>query len=162
MAAGSLWWALDLDGQVGPQEDCADHFDPRRYQVTHPNELLMREGFEVFSRGDMDALSQYWAEDIRWHTPGRGVLAGDYEGIAQVLESVFGRIAELSEGTFRAELHDVLANDEHVVALFTGRAERAGKHWQDNFVQVFHFRDGKVTEVWNQFTDLYALDEFWS
>ena len=31
--------------------------------------------------------------------------------------------------------------------LFTLRAGRAGKHWEDNTVQVSHIRDGKVTEV---------------
>ena len=50
----------------------------------------------------MDALrSQYWAEDIRWHTPGRSLLASDYEGTAQLLEG-FGRVFELSGGTFSA------------------------------------------------------------
>jgi hypothetical protein len=29
-------------------------------------------------------------------------------------------------------------------------------------VQTFHLRDGKVSEVWNQATDQYAQDEFWS
>ena len=91
--------------------------------MAHPNETLMREGFAAFSRGDMDALSQYWAQDIRYHVPGRGLLAGDYEGIAQVL-AFFVRLSELSEGTFRAEIHDVLANDEHAVVLYTGSAER--------------------------------------
>ena len=58
----------------------------------------------------------------------------------------FGRTFELSGGTFSAELHDVLANDEQAVALYTGRAERAGKHWEDNIALVIHIRDGKVTE----------------
>ena len=130
--------------------------------MAHPNEVLVREAYAAFGRGDMDALrSQYWAEDIRWHVPGRSLLAGDYEGVAQVLE-VFGRLFELSGGTFSAELRDVLANDEHAVALYTGRAERAGKHWEDNVVQVIHIRDGKATEIWNYPADQYGWDEFWS
>jgi hypothetical protein len=28
--------------------------------------------------------------------------------------------------------------------------------------QVFHIRDGKVTEVWTQHADLYTMDAFWS
>jgi ketosteroid isomerase-like protein len=31
-----------------------------------------------------------------------------------------------------------------------------------NTVLIYHFRDGKVSEAWNQATDLYAQDEFWS
>jgi uncharacterized protein len=130
--------------------------------MAHPNEDLVREGFAAFSRGDIDALrDRYFAGHVRWHVPGRSPLAGDYDGLAQVLE-LFGRLFELSGGTLRIELHDVLANDEHAVALFTVRAEREGRRLEDNQVNTFHLRDGKVTEVWAQGTDVYASDEFWS
>jgi len=29
-------------------------------------------------------------------------------------------------------------------------------------VLVYHFRDGKVSEVWGHGTDPYEFDEFWS
>jgi len=76
--------------------------------VAHPNEDLVRGGFEAFGRGDLDALRrEYFAEDIRWHIPGRGQLAGDYEGVGQVLE-LFGRAFELTSGTLLLDLHDVV------------------------------------------------------
>jgi uncharacterized protein len=130
--------------------------------MAHPNEDLVREAFAAFGRGDMDALrKQYWTDDIRYHVSGRSPLAGDYEGPEQVIQ-VFARLFELSGGSLSLELHDVLANDEHAVALFTARAERAGNQLTDNMVQTFHMRDGKVSEVWTQATDLYAQDGFWS
>jgi ketosteroid isomerase-like protein len=130
--------------------------------MAHSNEDLVREGFAAFGRGDIDALrDQYFAGDIRWHVPGRSPVAGDYDGVAQVLE-FFGQLFELSGGTLRLELHDVLANDEHAVALYTVRAEREGRRLEDNTVNTFHMRDGKITEVWTHTTDLYAIDEFWS
>jgi uncharacterized protein len=130
--------------------------------MTHPNEAPIREAFAAFSQGDMDALrNQYFTEDIRWHIAGRNPLAGDYEGVAQVLE-VFGRIAELSEGTFVVDLHDVLANDEQAVALWTGRGERAGKKLENSIAQVIRIRDGKWIEVWGYSADQYAFDEFFS
>jgi uncharacterized protein len=129
--------------------------------MAHPNEVLAREANAAFSRGDMDALSQYWAEDIRWHQPGRSLLAGDSDGAAQIL-GLFGRVFELSGGTLSAELRDVLASDEHAVMLITLRAERAGKHFEDNTVQVIRIRGGKATEIWNYPADQYGWDEFWS
>jgi hypothetical protein len=39
---------------------------------------------------------------------------------------LFTQLFELSGATFRIELHDVVANDEHAAALFTIRAELAG------------------------------------
>ena len=130
--------------------------------MAHPNEDLVREGFEAFGRGDMDALQkQFFNDDIRYHVPGRSVFSGDLEGTEQVLQ-MFARIFELTGGTFSFELHDVLANDEHAVALFTTRGERAGKQLNNNMVQTYHFRDGKVSEIWAHQFDDYAVDEFFS
>jgi ketosteroid isomerase-like protein len=104
---------------------------------------------------------QFLAEDTRWHFPGQNPLSGDYEGVAEVL-GVFGKVFELSGGTFQSELHDVLANDEHIVMLVTDRAERLGRKLDDNVAQVFHVRDGKVTDVWIHHTDQSSVDAFWS
>ncbi len=130
--------------------------------MAHPNEDFIREGYAAFGRGDVDALQhRFFAEDVRYHVPGRSPLAGDYEGVAQVLEWL-GRQFALSGGTISAEVHDVVANDDHAVSLITVRAERGGKQIEDNSVQVFHVRDGKVSEFWSHPADLYAMDEFWS
>jgi len=129
--------------------------------MAHPNEDLVREGFAAFGRGDVDTLRKQLFTDVRWHIPGRNPFAGDYEGPDQVLQ-FFARIFEATGGTFSAELHDVLANDERAVALYTARGERAGKQLNDNMVNTYHFRDGKFSEIWTQTTDQYAQDEFWS
>ena len=104
--------------------------------MTHPNEDLVRGAAAAFQRGDMDALrDQYFAADIRWHLPGRSPSAGDYEGVGQVLES-FGGLFELTEGTYRTEVHDALGGDEHAVLLSywprreSGQAAR-GPHRSD-------------------------------
>ena len=130
--------------------------------MAHPNEDLVREAYAAFGRGDMDALrDKFFTQDVRYHVTDRSPLAGDYEGVDQVLQ-FFARVFEMSGGTFSFELHDVLTNDEHAVALVTVRGERAGKQLNDNMVQISHLRDGKAFEVWNQATDQYAQDEFWS
>ena len=130
--------------------------------MAHPNEDLVREGYAAFGRGDVEALqSQFFAPDIRWHFPGQSPFAGDYSGLAEVL-GWLGRSAEASGGTLRVGLHDVIGNDEHVVALVNVRAERDGKTLDDNTVQVFHVRDGKANEVWTYPADVRAEDEFWS
>lgn len=70
--------------------------------MAHSNADLVRDAIGAYQyrlqRGDLDALRhQYFAEDIRYHIPGRSPLGGDYEGVAQVLE-MFGRLVELSGG----------------------------------------------------------------
>ncbi len=71
-------------------------------------------------------------------------------------------MGEMSGGTFSVETHDVLASDEHAVALFRVRGEREGKTLDQPAVQVFHIEGGKVKEVWTHPLDQYAADEFWS
>jgi hypothetical protein len=131
--------------------------------MTHPNEELLRDSFEAFQQGDLAALqSKYFAADIRYHVAGRSSISGDYQGIDEVF-AFFGRLFELSGGTLRLELHDVVANDQHGVALFTVSAEREGRLFAGNEVLIGHLSpDGKATEVWTQPVDQYASDEFWS
>jgi ketosteroid isomerase-like protein len=130
--------------------------------MAHPNEDLLREGYAAFARGDLDALqNQFFAADIRWHYPGQSPFGGDFEGVAAVIDWL-GRTFATSGGTIRLELHDVLANDEHAVALVRVRAERPGEQLDDRSVQVFHIRDGKAAEVWTYPADLYASDAFWA
>jgi ketosteroid isomerase-like protein len=130
--------------------------------MTQPNEDLVRAASAAFGRGDLGALrDQFFAPDIVWHIAGTGPLAGDYEGAAQVM-GLLGKISELSGGTVRPELHDVLASDDHTVALTTIRAERAGRQLQLNLVHVIHAQNGKATEVWTHSSDPAAAAQFWS
>lgn len=130
--------------------------------MTQPNEDLVRAASAAFGRGDLSTLQdQFFAENIVWHVAGTGPLAGDYEGVAQVM-GLLGKIAALSGGTVQPELHDVLVSADHTVALTTIRAERAGKQLQLNLVHVIHAENGKATEVWTSSSDPAAAAQFWS
>jgi ketosteroid isomerase-like protein len=128
--------------------------------MAHPNEDLMRKGFAAFSSGDMATLNDLFADDIEWHTPGESQIAGDYHGKDEVF-GAFAKVVELTGGTFKIDLHDVLANDDHGVALLTVTGQQDGRELHDNSVQVFHIKDGKVTESWIHPGDERASDEFW-
>ncbi|HEY1918127.1 MAG TPA: nuclear transport factor 2 family protein [Streptosporangiaceae bacterium] len=130
--------------------------------MAHPNEDLVRRGFDAYSRGDVQALlTEFLSPDVVWHIPGRGPLAGDHAGL-EAVAAHFGRVAELSGSTHRVELHDVVGNDNHVVALHAARAERGGKRLDLNALHLFHVRDGMITEAWTVHHDLYAWDDFWA
>ncbi len=129
--------------------------------MAHPNEERARKGFEAFSAGDMDAVRETLADDIVWHVAGRSQLNGDYRGKDEVF-SFFAKLMDLTGGTFRIDVHDILANDEHVVALTQSSAEREGRRWESRGAQVLHVNaEGQVTESWFHPEDMYADDEFW-
>lgn len=127
--------------------------------MAHPNEDLIRKGYAAFAAGDLDTLRQLFAPDIIWHSPGRNPLSGTEHGTDAVFQ-LFGRLAELTGGTFRvSEIHDVLANDDHAVALLRIRAERGRKTLESNDAHVFNMSNGRVTEFWAVSGDQYATDE---
>lgn len=113
----------------------------------HPNEELLRKGYAAFTSGDLDTVRELFAEDIQWHVLGKSALAGDYKGRDEVFD-FFAKLLTLTEGTFRVEVHDVLANDTHAVVLTNSKAERAGRVLDENSVAVYHVSDGKTVEAW--------------
>jgi ketosteroid isomerase-like protein len=128
--------------------------------VTQPDKDLVQAASAAFGRGDLGTLrDQFIAADIIWHIAGTGPLAGDYYGVAQVME-LLAKISELSGGTLRTEVRDV--SDDRTVVFTAIRAGRAGKQLQLNLVHVIHAENGKATEVWTQSSDPAAAAEFWS
>ena len=124
----------------------------------HPNVTRMKDGYAAFAKGDFAVLDDLFADDVVWHVGGRNQLTRDYRGRDEVY-GFFGRLLELTEGTFHIDLHTVFADDEHGVALVATSASRGGKSTRINEAHVYHLRDGKVTEFWDASTDAYALDE---
>ena len=75
----------------------------------------------------------------------------------------FGRLAEETGGTFRLDVHDILANDEHTAVLATLAASRNGKSIEVPVVNVSHNDgNGKITEFWTSTTDPQAALDFWA
>jgi len=124
----------------------------------HPNVARILDGYAAFATGDLTALNEQFADDILWHIGGRNQFSRDYRGRDEVY-SLFGRMAEASGGTFAIEVHAILADDEHGVAIVVSRGTRNGKSFAIKEAHVFHLRDGKVVEFWDASTDQNAGDE---
>ena len=125
------------------------------------NGALIRNAYDAFSRGDIPGAMAAFAEDILWHVPGRGPLSRDYRGHAEVL-GFFGRFMELSGGTFRLQVDDVLAQGERIVVLCTTSARRGGRSWSSPQVHVWTVKGGKATAFREYAGAEQAEDEFWS
>ena len=128
----------------------------------HPNATLVRRGYAAFNTADGATLTEIFHEDARWHTPGRGALAGTSEG-RDAIFGHFGQYGGLSAGTFRADLVDVVANAKGaVVAIHRNTAERNGKTLDTRCCIVFAIENGKIVDAREHFYDLHAWDEFWA
>ncbi len=125
------------------------------------NADAIRAGYEAFAKGDIDSVAKLLAPGIRWHVAGRGPLTGTYEGRDEVLR-FFGGLTDLTGGTFRVEIHDLLASDDHVVALMRQHVSHGDAHHDSNVVHVWHLRDGAATEFWAIPEDQHGLEELWA
>jgi ketosteroid isomerase-like protein len=110
----------------------------------------------------LDTLRAFTSPDIVWYSAGTSQIDGVFTGRDEVFEW-FARLQKEAGGTQRVEIHDALANDEHIVALVQWSARRGDRKLDQRAVHVFHVNpEGQLTEFWGFTEDTDAWNEFWS
>jgi ketosteroid isomerase-like protein len=128
--------------------------------VDHPNLQVMRRVLDAFRSGDIPALSQLFSKDIVWHVPGKSVMAGDHTGQKEVF-GFFGKLMEMSDGTFRVESIDMTASGEGGVFVDRIMAERGGKKLDVRLLLYVRIKDGQIVEGFDHFHQEHLWDAFW-
>ncbi|MEX1157146.1 MAG: nuclear transport factor 2 family protein [Chloroflexota bacterium] len=123
----------------------------------HPNATLVREQAEAMKNGDMQATIDGLADAVVWHE------IGSTEAI-HGKAAVAARWAGMSDagGSFSVELHDVVANDDHAVALVTATVSMGDHTFSYRTAEIYHMRDGKITERWAFSDDTAAINAFFA
>ena len=128
----------------------------------HDNFELVRRGYAAFSAGDTDTLNELFAPDIVHAVPGSSAVSGAHKGAQDVL-AMYGKLADLSRGSVRVELEDVLSDGgDRVIAIHQTTAERDGQTLSVREALLFTIADGRVAEIQDFFADIEAMDAFWS
>ena len=125
------------------------------------NAAIVRRIFDAFARKEGLALRGLFAEDAVWSVPGRGVMAGTYEG----REAIFRFLAMLpkeTNGTYGSQLIDVLASDDRAAALYRARGTRHGRTLELDQVLLFTIEAGLVRRVLALPSDPDAFETFWA
>lgn len=123
---------------------------------------MARRGYDAFNEMRLDQAMETIADDIVWHVGGNNPLTGEYVGKVQVTE-LFAKFALLTEGTYEAVIHDILASEEHTVVVGTYTATRGPHTHTARFVDVIHpTPDGKAKEFWRFPEDTVAEDAFFN
>jgi ketosteroid isomerase-like protein len=122
----------------------------------HPNATLIREGLEAFNRRDMQAYADLVADDIVWHQIGS---PEPIRGKAALAEQM---TMNTDDFEIEAEVHDVVANDEHGIALVNATARRGDQTFHYRTAEILHMRDGKIVERWAFSDDTQAINEFFA
>ena len=122
----------------------------------HPNATLVRAMTDAMDRGDMQAAADALSEDVEWHEIGRSEAR---HGKAELRAAMMGAA---SDYTITGTLHDVVANNDHVVALMDATATRGGRTFKYRTAEIFHVRNGKIVERWAFSDDTAAIAEFFA
>ena len=119
----------------------------------HPNATVVREMNEAMFTGDMAGAASRLADDVVWHVIGRDE---PYRGKAELAASM----GSVSDFHITWETHDLLASDDHVIALGTATATHGDRSLIYRTAEIYHVRNGRVSERWAFSDDTKAITDF--
>jgi uncharacterized protein len=125
------------------------------------NAIIIQKAYQDFADGNIPAVFAAIDTSITWHVPGHSPLSGDYRGHDQI-GGFFRRTMELSGGTFRIDVHNILAEADLVVVLATVNAQRNGISASFPEVHVWRMKDRRAIEFREYQGDEQREDRFWS
>ena len=120
----------------------------------HPNVQTVRDALDSMTETDVAALAAVVAENIEYHQIGAPGIMGK----AALIESM----EALGEMEFGLEVHDVLANDDHSIALLDVTVKAAGQEFKYRTAEIYHLEDGKITKRWAFSDDTQAITDFFA
>ena len=128
--------------------------------MEHPHAQLLEKIYTAFVQGDFEEVLSHCAENMTFQIPGKSPLAGKYD--RNTFASGFvAKMDEFSGGTFKMEIHDILASDRHGLVLATDTLTRNGKHFEYRTVHVWRIEGGKPVAWYEYPRDLYQYDAIW-
>ena len=128
------------------------------------NETLVRRLFdEVYSKGNLSALDEILASNVRFSDP---ALPKVKEGI-QALKNAENAYVKAFPGK-RTKVDDIFATDDRVVVRWTSEGvhkgnlpgiEATNKPFKITGISIFRVANGKIVEITQQFDRLGLLEQ---
>jgi ketosteroid isomerase-like protein len=119
--------------------------------MEHPNAIAVRKMGEALEKGDFQALDSFITDDVVWHEIG---------GVTKRGKAALREEDATSDYDITFKLHDVVANDDHTIALGEATATRGDKSLTYRTAEIYHMKDGKIAERWAFSDDTKAITDF--
>lgn len=121
----------------------------------HPNAAKLRAAAEAMEQsGDMTSQIDMIDDNVVWHEIGSDEPIRGKQALAE-------RFSGMPEGAgIKVDTHDILANDEHAIALVTATATMGDQELVYRTAEIYHMKDGKITERWAFSDDTDRIDKF--
>jgi uncharacterized protein len=127
--------------------------------MSNQNTETVRQAYENFKSGDIQALLNQLTDDVQWQAPkvdNVPFATGKYSGREEVGQ-FFARLADAQDFK-QFEPRDFIAQGDKVVVLghYMWRAKSTGREYEADWAHVFTIREGKITGF-QEYTDTAAL-----
>ena len=122
---------------------------------------VVQQAWDRWMAVDLEGFLALWDADGVWTMPGHSQISGTWRGhdeIAKVAQIAF----EVSGGTLQAHpIELAAAGEDAVLGYFHVEASRADASLDQDGLQRFVVRDGKIISLHNMFADVAAADAFY-
>ena len=122
----------------------------------HPNIAVLARFYELFADGEISPLL---TEDAFVHVGGGNALSGMHQGRRAAVECLGKYRANAADG-IETEIHDILANDHHGLAIVRVGARRHDVTYDEWETHVFELVDGSIAGIFVYWNDPGPADEF--
>ena len=121
----------------------------------HPNAAKVRAASDAIEQsGDMSSQMDLVDDNVVWHEIGSDEPVRGKQALME-------RYSNMPEGAgIKVETHDVVGNDDHVIALVTATATMGDQELVYRTAEIYHMRDGKITERWAFSDDTDRINKF--
>lgn len=118
----------------------------------HPNAAAFRRAFADMTHGNFDTFRGLLAADVVWHEAGNPQPVRGRDSVMKIFAGLMASGLEFEE-----DLHEVLANDTHLVALIGARIRKSDAEIAYPVAEIAHVHKGEITERW-AFMDAVPAD----
>jgi uncharacterized protein len=126
------------------------------------NKKLIQQAFAQWGRGDMNAVFNLLADDVRWTVIGSTRASGSYHSKREFLEGAVRPLTAQLATPIRPTVLDVIAEGDKVAVQWDGRASaKNGKPYNQRYCWMMRLEDGRVREG-VAYLDTEMISQLWS
>lgn len=148
--------------EVAPRRCGGGLSEVERERAAEFMEALHRAQECLYAGGAVDPVRSLLCRDVVWHVPGRTPIAGDHQGIENVIGYMLRR-RDVADRTLRLHRRELLVGEgEHFAALTDGSAVIAGRAREWSTIGLYRLRGERLAECRLMPFDQTDFDSIWN
>jgi ketosteroid isomerase-like protein len=113
----------------------------------------LKQGYEAFSKGDIETATEAWADDVVWQGPGSDDVpgGGEHEGKDAALQTLQDAVGAWDE--FSLSPDEFFENADTVVVLGHAHTKKGEESAETPIVHIWRFDDDGKVKRFQSLTD---------